>query len=62
MQDYLIIGLAVAALLYILYKRKKKKEQQLGDELDYLIEKKDWHGVSLILRKQLIIWELLQHL
>ena len=56
MQDYLIIGLAVAALLYILYKRKKKKEQQLGDELDYLIEKKDWHGVSLILRKQLIIW------
>lgn len=55
MQEAVFVVLLVVAVLYT-YKAKKKKERQMGDELEYLIEKEDWHGVSRILRKQLIIW------
>ena len=56
MQEAVFVVLLVAVLYYMAYKAKKKKERQMGDELEYLIEKEDWHGVSRILRKQLIIW------
>ena len=39
--------------------KKKQKERQMREDLESLIEKEEWHKVSVILRKQLIIWSII---
>ena len=58
MQETIFIILVVAFGFYLLYQRKKRKEKQMGEELNDLVEANDWQGVSRILRKQLVIWGL----
>lgn len=50
----LLVGVVV--IFVFLYRRKKKVENKMGDELNALIESDDWQGVCRILRKQLIVW------
>ena len=56
MQETLLIVLAVAVVFYLLYSYKKRKEKQMGEDIESMIEVGDWNGVCRILRKQLIIW------
>lgn len=56
MQETLFIVLAVAVVFYFLYSYKKRKEKQIGEDIESMIEVGDWNGVCRILRKQLIIW------
>lgn len=56
MSETIFIALAVGALFYFLYERKKQKERQMGEELDSLIEREDWQRVSRFIHKQLVIW------
>ena len=56
MQETLFIVLAVAVVFYLLYSYKKRKEKQMGEDIESMIEVGDWNGVCRILRKQLIIW------
>ena len=56
MQETLLIVLAVAVVFYFLYSHKKRKEKQMGEDIESMIEVGDWNGVCRILRKQLIIW------
>lgn len=49
----LLVGVVV--IFVFLYRRKKKVEKTMGEELDALIESDDWQGVCRILRKQLIV-------
>ena len=56
MQETLFIVLAVAVVFYFLYSYKKRKEKQMGEDIESMIEVGDWNGVCHILRKQLIIW------
>lgn len=56
MQETLLIVLAVAVVFYLLYSYKKRKEKQMGEDIESMIEVGDWNGVCRIFRKQLIIW------
>lgn len=56
MQLTITIGLIVLIVFVILYRNKKRKEQQMGNDLESRIEANDWQGVSRILLKQLILW------
>ena len=56
MQETLLIVWAVAVVLYRLYSYKKRKEKQMGEDIESMIEVGDWNGVCRILCKQLIIW------
>ncbi len=56
MQETLFIVLAVAVVFYFLYSYKKRKEKQMGEDIESMIEVGDWNGVCRILCKQLIIW------
>ncbi len=56
MQETLLIVLAVAVVFSLLYSYKKRKEKQMGEDIESMIEVGDWNGVCRILRKQLIIW------
>ncbi len=56
MQETLLIVLAVSVVFYFLYSYKKRKEKQMGEDIESMIEVGDWNGVCRILRKQLIIW------
>lgn len=57
MSQTLFIALLVGVVIFVfLYRRKKKVENKMGDELNALIESDDWQGVCRILRKQLVIW------
>lgn len=56
MQETLLIVLAVAVVFYFLYSYKKRKENQMGEDIESMIEVGDWNGVCRILCKQLIIW------
>lgn len=57
MSQTLFIALLVGVVIFVfLYRRKKKVEKTMGEELDALIESDDWQGVCRILRKQLIVW------
>lgn len=56
MQETLLIVLAVAVVFYFLYSYKNRKEKQMGENIESMIEVGDWNGVCRILRKQLIIW------
>ena len=56
MQETLLIVLTVAVVFYFLYSYKKRKEKQMGEDIESMIEVGDWNGVCRILRKQLIIW------
>ena len=56
MQETLLIVFAVAVVFYFLYSYKKRKEKQMGEDIESMIEVGDWNGVCRILRKQLIIW------
>ena len=56
MQETLLIVFAVAVVFYFLYSYKKRKEKQMGENIESMIEVGDWNGVCRILRKQLIIW------
>ncbi len=56
MQETLLFVLAVAVVFYFLYSYKKRKEKQMGEDIESMIEVGDWNGVCRILRKQLIIW------
>lgn len=58
MSQILFIALLVlvVAIFVFLYRRKKKVENKMGNELNALIESDDWQGVCRILRKQLVIW------
>ena len=56
MVENLLLFIVVGVVLYYAYKNKKRKEQQIGEDLDCFIEKGDWDSVCRILRKQLIIW------
>ena len=56
MQETLFIVLAVAVVFYFLYSYKKRKEKQIGEDIESMIEVGDWNGVCRIFRKQLIIW------
>lgn len=55
-QTFFIALFVVLVIFLLLYRRKKKVENRMGEELNALIEADDWHGVCRILRKQLIIW------
>ena len=56
MQETLFVGLAVAVVFYFLYSYKKRKEKQMGEDIESMIEVGDWNGVCRVFRKQLIIW------
>ena len=56
MQETLLIVLAVAVVFYFLYSCKKRKEKQMGEDIESMIEVGDWNGVCRVFRKQLIIW------
>ena len=56
MQETLLIVLAVPVVFYFLYSYKKRKEKQMGEDIESMIEVGDWHGVCRIFRKQRIIW------
>ena len=56
MQETLLIVLAVGVVFYFLYSYKKRKEKQMGEDIESMIEVGDWNGVCRIFRKQLIIW------
>ena len=56
MQETLLIVMAVAVVFYLLYSSKKRKEKQMGEDIESMIEVGDWNGVCRIFRKQLIIW------
>ena len=56
MQQTIAIALIVLIAFVILYRNKKRKEQQMGNDLESRIEANDWQGVSRILLKQLILW------
>ena len=53
---FIALLVLVVAIFVFLYRRKKKVENKMGDELNALIESDDWQGVCRILRKQLVIW------
>lgn len=53
---FIALLVVVVAIFVFLYRRKKKVENKMGDELNALIESDDWQGVCRILRKQLFIW------
>ena len=59
MVENLLLFIVVGVVFYYAYKNKKRKEQKIGEDLDYFIEKGDWDSVCHILRKQLIIWSAL---
>jgi len=50
------IGIIVLVIFVYLYQNKRRKEQQMGNELENLIDANDWQGVCRILTKQLILW------
>lgn len=56
--SYLVVISVVCVLLlfHYGYKLKKRKEKQMGEDIEYLIEQDDWDGVCRILRKQLMLW------
>ena len=56
MELSIAIAIIVIIVFVYLYKNKKRKEQQMGNELENLIEANDWQGVCRILKKQLILW------
>lgn len=58
MQAYLVFISVVCVLLlfYYGYSFKKRKEKQIGEDIEYMIEQGDWDGVCRILRKQLMLW------
>lgn len=55
---FFILLAAILLFMYLL-SMKKKKERQMREDLDSLIEREEWHRVSIILRKQLIIWSII---
>ena len=56
MELSIAIAIIVIIVFVYLYKNKKRKEQQMGNELENLIEANDWQGVCRILKKQVILW------
>ena len=56
MELRIAIGIIVLVIFVYLYQNKRRKEQQMGNELENLIDANDWQGVCRILRKQLILW------
>lgn len=52
----ILFAFFVLLVVYYAYKWKKKKEAQMGDDLDYYIEHDDWHSACRLMLKQLIIW------
>ena len=55
MELSIAIGIIVLVIFVYLYQNKRRKEQQMGNELENLIDANDWQGVCRILRKQLIL-------
>ena len=56
MELSIAIGIIVLVIFVYLYQNKRRKEQQMGNELENLIDANDWQGVCRILTKQLILW------
>lgn len=58
MQAYLVFISVVCVLLlfYYGYSFKKRKEKQIGEDIEYMIEQGDWDSVCRVLRKQLMLW------
>ena len=56
MVENILLFIVVGVVFYYAYKNNKRKEQQMGEDLDYFIKKDDWDSVCRVLRKQLIIW------
>lgn len=56
LQKTIFLVLLFLFVLFLLNQSKKRREKQMGEDLDYYIEKEDWQAVSSILRKQLIVW------
>lgn len=59
MELTIILVAAMALVFYFLYDRKRRKEKQLGLDLETLIARNDWTGVSRILRRQCRWWGVL---
>ena len=56
MELSVVIAIIVMVVFVYLYINKRRKERQMGNDLESLIDANDWQGVCHILTKQLILW------
>ena len=56
MELSVVIAIIVMVVFVYLYINKRRKERQIGNDLESFIDANDWQGVCHILTKQLILW------